>query len=197
MGRSIPAIILAAGASERLGQPKALLEVEGGNLVGMLCERLLAAGCDPVIIVTRAELSVDCMLACPGYRVAVNSEPEAGRTGTLKVGLMALAEEAGRTPRAALIAPVDRPGWTIETARRLLELGGCVCPVKDGRGGHPLLLDESTITAILAAQDDVSLRDLASPGRIEVKDPHLHLNIDSEADLAALAEWAADPERSS
>ena len=64
-------IVLAAGASARLGQPKALLEIEGKPLIQHLVERLESAGLEPVIV-TRADLSVDLLLALPERTVVIN-----------------------------------------------------------------------------------------------------------------------------
>ncbi|MEE3310494.1 MAG: NTP transferase domain-containing protein, partial [Candidatus Thermoplasmatota archaeon] len=63
-------IVLAAGASDRLGQPKALLEIGGKPLIQHLVERLEVVGLEPVIV-TRAELSVDILLALPERSVVI------------------------------------------------------------------------------------------------------------------------------
>ena len=70
-------IVLAAGASSRLGQPKALLEIQGEPLIQFLVERLEAVGLEPVIV-ANAEISVDVLLALPERTVVVNPNPEAG-----------------------------------------------------------------------------------------------------------------------
>ena len=46
----IAGIILAAGASRRMGSPKALLEYQGETFAGRLA-RVLSGVCDPVIMV--------------------------------------------------------------------------------------------------------------------------------------------------
>ena len=48
MAKGCPALVLAAGASKRLGQPKALVEIGTTTLVGLAVRRLFAAGCEPV-----------------------------------------------------------------------------------------------------------------------------------------------------
>ena len=49
-----PAVILAAGHSLRLGRPKALVEVNGKELVRWVHERLVSEGCRPVVVVNGA-----------------------------------------------------------------------------------------------------------------------------------------------
>ena len=65
MSKGIPAIVLAAGASQRLGQAKALVNWNGETLVRRAVRLLKETGCNPVIVVTRIELQVDIMLECP------------------------------------------------------------------------------------------------------------------------------------
>ena len=191
MSKAIPAIILAAGASRRLGEDKALLEVAGNPLVALVAQRLSAAGCTPIVIVTRAELAFACLGAAPEFKVAINKSPQEGRTGSIQVGLLALGEDNGRLPKAVLIVPLDRPGWSMSTLEKVVNTEGCVCPEKDGRGGHPLRISGTEVKAIMAAPSDTSLRQLTKPQRILVEDEFLHLNIDPPEDMVELERWAS------
>ena len=189
------AVVLAAGASERLGQPKPLVPVptEGGEvpLVRWMVERLEAADVE-VVVVTRQELVVDVMLALPGRAIVINPDPDAGRTGSLQYGIKALLDSK-RSPKElrVLVVPVDRPGFSDSTLGILLEAEECCCPAKDGRGGHPLLLMPEDLENILQAGRDIPLRDLVSPLKLIVSDPCLHLNLDSPDDLEPLSEFIA------
>jgi len=191
MSKAIPAIILAAGASRRLGEDKALLEVAGNPLVALVAQRLSAAGCTPIVIVTRAELAFACLGAAPECTVAINKSPQEGRTGSIQVGLLALGEDNGRLPKAVLIVPLDRPGWSMSTLEKVVNSEGCVCPEKDGRGGHPLRISGTEVKAIMAAPSDTSLRQLTKPQRILVEDEFLHLNIDTPEDMVELERWVS------
>jgi len=191
MSKAIPAIILAAGASRRLGQDKALLEVAGNPLVALVAQRLSAAGCTPIVIVTRAELAFACLGAAPECKVAINKSPQEGRTGSIQVGLLALGEDNGRLPKVVLIVPLDRPGWSMSTLEKVVNTEGCVCPEQDGRGGHPLRISGTEVKAIMAAPSDTSLRQLTKPQRILVEDEFLHLNIDTPDDMVELERWAS------
>ncbi len=55
------AIILAAGASRRLGQPKALVEINGKTLIEILITRLKKFNLN-IVIVTRPDLEEECAL---------------------------------------------------------------------------------------------------------------------------------------
>ncbi|MCH2435164.1 MAG: NTP transferase domain-containing protein [Candidatus Poseidoniaceae archaeon] len=64
MTKGVPAIVLAAGASSRLGEPKALVKWGGETLVARSVRMLQQSGSSTIIVVTRAELQVDVMLEC-------------------------------------------------------------------------------------------------------------------------------------
>lgn len=173
------AIILAAGASQRLGSPKALVEVAGRTLVESVTQRLALSDLE-VTIVTRAELAEPIRELLPEIHLVVNPQPEAGRTGSIQCGL----ESIGEGP--VLIAPVDRPGFSRVTIDILREVTTTTCPVYDGRGGHPITLSAGDCERICAASSDTPLRDLIEPKRIEVDDKFLHLNIDTPDDVENL-----------
>tara|TARA_X000001036_G_scaffold439405_1_gene490442 strand:- start:935 stop:1510 length:576 start_codon:yes stop_codon:yes gene_type:complete len=177
-------LILAAGASQRLGRPKALIEVDGVPVVRMLVNRLQDIGLNPVIV-TRQELMLDIAQTCQESTIVVNPIADLGRTGTIRCGILHLiSQRGGELPFRLLIVPVDRPGFSIETVRILSEQNQCCTPSKDGRGGHPILLMPEDIERILAEPDsDRPLRDLVDPVHVPVDDPLLHLNIDREDDL--------------
>ncbi len=192
MARSVPGIILAAGASSRLGEPKLLVNVGGTPLVRWAYENLKAAGCEPIIVVTRAELSVDVLLAVPDAIVSINPHPEAGRTGSLQNGISSLHSELGRLPRKVVMAPVDRPGWNASLVKALTGHDESVCPIHQGRKGHPVVLNGDDLERILSVSSATSLRDIVSFKEVTVHGPWLHLNIDTPESLSNLQEDAAE-----
>ena len=186
MAKLCPAVILAAGASQRLGQPKSLVEIGNSTLVGLAYKKLIKAGCSPVIIVTRSELSVPIMQTTLGSTVIVNSAPDEGRTGSIQCGIMSLAGDKGRMPKQVIIAPVDRPGWAVEHIKTLALAKTSSTLSSNGRRGHPLLLDQNAIQTVLAAPPRTSLRELISFDEVYVDAPLLGLNIDHPEDLELL-----------
>ena len=183
MAGDIGCVVLAAGSSERLGQPKALVKVGEGNLVGWLVSRLRAKGLEPLVvtnedIIEEVTDSVDC-------RVIINPEPGAGRTGTLQIGISHLESNIRQR---ILVVPVDRPGFSDSTLEALISSADTSCPTKGGKGGHPILLSAEDVARVIQSPPSASLRDLIDPRRIEVADSHLHLNVDRQEDLG----WLAD-----
>lgn len=198
------AIVLAAGASLRLGEPKALVEAGSGETVlGSVLRRLRAAAVPEIVVVTRHELVstlAAVAAAYPPVAVLSNPRPEDGRVGTVQVGLRHLADlrldgDAGGPPPGlpgrVLIVPVDRPGWSSATLARLLAESTTTCPSADGRGGHPLLLCGTDVERVASAAPDAPLSGLFTAHYLEVDDPHLHLNVDTPADLDEVRVWAA------
>lgn len=179
----VSAIILAAGASKRMGTPKALLPVKGSTLVGQIAD-IVKKTCNDVIIVTRKELQLDIMLNAPETRVLINPNPESGRTGTLQIALLAL-----EIPSKVIVVPVDRPGFTTKTIEALLEAGGCARPVHMGKGGHPILLNKRAVEKVMAADAIESLRDLLTFNDVNVEGVDFSLNVDTPEDLEKLEQW--------
>jgi len=183
MNGGIGCVVLAAGSSERLGQPKALVRIGERCLVEWVVSRLQAHGLDP-LVVTNEEIA-DEVAASVDCGVVVNPDPGAGRTGTLQVGIGHIGTGAGQR---ILVVPVDRPGFSDSTLETLLDSTATSCPTQGGRGGHPILLSAEDAAKVVEGSPSAPLRNLINPVRIEVTDPYLHLNVDRPEDLG----WLAD-----
>lgn len=105
-------VVLAAGASSRLGQPKALVEVEGVRLVDRAVASLRLGGCSTVLVVTGA---VD--LTDVDAEVVPNPTWSAGMGSTLRLALGRL--EADPSLDAVVLTLVDTPSVSGEVVRRL------------------------------------------------------------------------------
>jgi CTP:molybdopterin cytidylyltransferase MocA len=155
-------ILLAAGASTRMGSPKALREYDGVPAIRRVTGTLLAGGCDRVVVVLGAdEESIrPAVPDRPEVTVVVNELWERGRTGSLRAAL-----RATRDAPAWILHPVDHPLVIPEDVRALIAAWvpsetPLVRPVHEGRGGHPILLDAMLREDLLALGDDEPLRDL-------------------------------------
>src|SRR5207247_10417488 len=103
----IAGLVLAAGLSRRMAQPKLLLPVEGGKpLARLTVERILAADLDEVIVVLGTEAdAVTEALGSLAVRTVINPRPADGQSTSLRVGLDALAAET----EAAGVGLGDQP----------------------------------------------------------------------------------------
>ena len=187
------ALVLAAGASVRMGRPKALLQVSGRPAVDVVCEALRDAGCEPVIVVIgrhASEIREGAGLSeCTVVEHAAWAD---GRTASIQAGL------AARPPSddPVVLALVDMPlvktssivalltGWRITEPRP-----DVVVPRHAGRGGHPIVLAPGVLDAIAALGPDEPLRDLLRTCRrldVDVSDPGVLIDLDTPEDLLHL-----------
>ena len=151
----------------------------------MCCIKRLKKNNVEALIVTRSEIFSDIQESIEDARIIVNENPEAGRTGTLQVGLNYLKSEIMEKFKV-LVVPVDRPGFSDSTLLQLISYDETICPMKNGKGGHPLMISESDIRKITSQKPNVPLRDIIEPNKFEVLDPYLHINIDTEEDVTIL-----------
>ena len=156
----IAGIVLAAGLSRRMGQPKLLLDLDGSPVIRRTLERLLGAGLDDlVVVVGPAAGAIERALAGLPVRLAVNPEPEAGQAGSVVAGVRAL--RPGTT--AVLIALADQPTVPPPVIPRLLEaLRTTGKPIaapayREGRG-NPVLFSASIFPELLVLAGDRGAR---------------------------------------
>ena len=190
LSKATPAIILSSGFSTRLGEPKSLVQVSGKTLLSHAVEKLLFAGCNPVVVVVNKELQFDSVLNSKGANVVVNNNPENGRTGSLKVALNSILADLGRMPHSVIMSPIDRPGWKASHVTQLIESESSSCLYQDGRNGHPVKLVKDDLLGIMNASDDTPLRDLVKFDKSEVFDALLSLNVDTPDDLVELDKYS-------
>ena len=102
----VAAVVLAAGASTRMGAPKALLVWRGQPFVAHAIALARAVGAGPIVVVEGAHAIPDELL---GTAVRVKNDAwQLGPLGSLQAGLrLALADDP--VPQAVLVLSVDRP----------------------------------------------------------------------------------------
>jgi molybdenum cofactor cytidylyltransferase len=186
-------VILAAGASRRMGQPKALLPWAGSTFLAQAAQRLQGLGLEAYGVVTRAELETACAQQLPlGWRVWVNPDPEPGMLSSLQVALRNLPVQA----ECVLVSLVDQPRISVATfelmAREVGSEDWC-SPSFAGRAGHPVGIGRACFAALLAAPPQGSPRDVLKtfPRRLIVcDDPGILQDVDTPEDLSAASAQA-------
>jgi len=189
----IPAIVLAAGRSTRMGRAKPTLPLEGGDtFLTRIVRTFLDAGVDDIVVVVGHEAdAVVASVAETGLpaRFAVNRNYDRGQLSSLQTGL-ALADRPG--VNALLVTLVDVPFVSAATVRAVIahyhSTGApIVRPTSGERHGHPLLIDRSLFAA-LRAGDAVEgakpiVRAHASPlGDLPIDDEGAFVDIDTPED---------------
>ena len=117
----IGAIVLAAGASTRLGTPKQLIEHEGIPLVRRAAQAAHDAGADPVIVVLGddSDRIRDALSGLEGVTTVVNHNWQSGIASSLAAGISAFA--ADTSCDAALVTLSDQPLVNAAMLERLIE----------------------------------------------------------------------------
>lgn len=191
MQDTIAGIILAAGASSRMGRPKALLPIGADTFVTRLIRTLAEAGAAPVVVVcgvaadgVRAAIAT---AAVPGT-VVVNPSPDLGQLSSLIVGLAAVGDDVS----AALVCLVDAPLVSPATVGRVMtafrETGApIVRPCSGERHGHPVLFSRGVFDDLRQADPAVGAKAVvraraSEVAGVEVQDPGAFIDIDTPAD---------------
>lgn len=184
----IPGIVLAAGASSRMGRPKALLPAGGQSFVAGLIRTLQGAALHPVIVVIRPgaeEIAAEVRRS--GATPAVNPSPDQGQLSSLLVGLDAVEALA---PGAVLVTLVDVPAIRSATVSALLaRLAGSSAAILRatyrGRHGHPVVFRRSVFDALRRADPAAGAKAVLRAYPVEdvaVEDPGVVDDIDTPED---------------
>jgi nicotine blue oxidoreductase len=183
------AIVLAAGASSRMGRPKALIEVGGQPAVERVVATLRDGGAGEIVVVIgRHADEIRAGADLRGVRVVDNPDWARGRTSSVQRGLAALPPGTEWT----LLALVDMPLVRADTVRALLAAprddADALVPVHDGRRGHPIALRRTLFARIAALGPDTPLHDVIRAARraeVPVDDPGVLVDFDEPGDVAS------------
>ncbi len=184
--KGVSAILLAAGASRRMGRPKQLLPVQGRPAVRYCAETILEAGAPDVVVVTGANgEGTGSALAGLPVRIARNPDPNSDMAGSVRTGLNELLP----TCRFVLVCLADHPLVTTATIRSILAQSAqdpvkIIIPRYRGRRGHPTLFPRSIIKEVFSGTNlrDVVNGHAAHVRLIDVDDEGVVLDMDTEED---------------
>lgn len=167
------AIILAGGASSRMGSCKALLPWRGSTMLGWIISRLRAGGCGEILIVTGMHhQEISAARDWDGARLVENATWERGMLSSIQEGLI-------HATTAALICLVDQPFLTADLVAQLIENEDHIRqPRFAGRARHPVFIPQRYFKEIIALPPSVTLRDFmhSRAAEIEYVETELSLN---------------------
>lgn len=190
------AIVLAAGASSRLGRPKQLLEFAGQPLLVRAVQAALASPAWPVVVVLGAQAeNIRPVLAPLPVLITDNPAWAEGMAASLRAGI-AILRQFSRQLDGALIALCDQPAFGPGTIEALLQAqrttGRSIVAARyAGRQGAPALFLQQHFPELGRLTGEEGARALlnADPARVAAVDlPELALDLDTPADVAA---WQA------
>jgi molybdenum cofactor cytidylyltransferase len=188
--RRLGAMILAAGASRRMGRPKALLEIGGRSLVVRAAEAALASPVWPVAVVLGAEAAkIRPVLARLPVLIVENPAWAEGMASSLRAGLATL-RQFSRHLDGVLVGLCDQPAFSAATVSQLMaaqaETGRTIAAARyGGRCGAPALFGQEHFAALAALTGDEGARLLLNgePGRVAAVDlPELAADLDTFED---------------
>jgi CTP:molybdopterin cytidylyltransferase MocA len=117
MPMPVAAIIVAAGGSSRLGQPKQLVKVDGEPLLQRAIRCAGAAGASPIVVVLGAQRElIRSAINLGTASIVVNEDWEEGLASSIRAGVKAAAGAAG-----FLLMTCDQPRVTAEHLRQIIE----------------------------------------------------------------------------
>ncbi|MGE3274729.1 MAG: NTP transferase domain-containing protein [Vicinamibacterales bacterium] len=195
----IRTLILAAGASSRMGRPKAALPLDatGDTFLWRLCRTLLLAAPGPVTVVSGAAPAAVIGALPPGRRGVRVVQHEGWAEGQLSSLLAGLDAVEAPTTEAVLVALVDTPLVSPRTVTAVVERwrrtrAPIVRPARGATHGHPVIFDRAIFPALRAADPAHGARPVvhalaASIENVEVDDPGAFRDFDTPADLAGLS----------
>jgi CTP:molybdopterin cytidylyltransferase MocA len=171
----IVGIVLAAGLSRRMGEPKAFLRAGEGSFLDRVVHALGAA-CDRVIVVTGpndqpAARDIAEAATRLGASVAINPDRGSPQLRSLQAGLAAVPPEA----RAVIACPVDipdvSPSLALQLARVFSDSGApVVLPSHGGKHGHPVLFARSVFTELARTDLPEGARSVVHAHRGELRE---------------------------
>jgi molybdenum cofactor cytidylyltransferase len=191
MASVIPAIVLAAGRSSRMGRAKATLPAgDGHTFLTRIVATFLDAAVDDVIVVVGHDAdAIASRFSESGLpaRFVVNREYDRGQLSSLLAGLD-VVDRPGAS--AVLVTLVDVPLVSAATVRAVVESyrrthAPIVRPTSGDRHGHPLLIDRSLFAALRAADPSAGAKPIVrahatAGGDIPIEDEGAFTDIDTE-----------------
>jgi CTP:molybdopterin cytidylyltransferase MocA len=193
---SVAAIIVAAGSSSRLGQPKQLILIDGEPMLQRAIRFAREAEAGPVFVVLGAHRGViESRVDFAGARIVVNEEWQEGLASSIRAGVCAAEREAAEAA-GLLLMICDQPRVTAEHLRRMIDAFGAesvetaIASTYAGARGIPAIFPRCAIGDLLALSGDKGARGLLARPRwpvIEIPLEGGEIDIDRPEDLAALS----------
>jgi molybdenum cofactor cytidylyltransferase len=167
----ITAIILAAGQSKRMGQPKMLLSWGRTTVLGQVIDIFKGAGIEDILVVTGgARELVEALVGAPARTVFNPGFAEGEMLSTIQVGLAELDPET----EAVLIGLGDQPQVQARSVRLVVEeyiqsKASLIVPSFQMRRGHPWLVTRAYWDEILSMGPDNTLRNFLNRHSSEIR----------------------------
>ena len=161
----IGGLLLAAGGSSRLGQPKQLLNFKGKTLIRRAAETLVESNCDPIVVVLGAEIERSTIeLNGLDVNICINRNWQTGMSSSIISGLKSLIEIQPDLD-AVVIILCDQPHVTSADINKLIEVyqdsrAAIVAAQYRETVGVPALFSNGFFPDLMAMTDDKGARQI-------------------------------------
>ncbi len=186
----IAAIVLTAGKSERMGQPKALLSLRGHTFLENILEAISRSSVEHVVVVVGHHREEIEKRVVPPAKIVFNADYEQGMITSFQAGIRALPPKTS----GALLFLVDHPLVESQTIESLIRNAGpnrVVVPTFEGRRGHPVWFGSNVLQEILAltafqGANIVVRKDPDRVVQVPVNSPGILVDVDTPEDFQKL-----------
>lgn len=157
---TVAAVVLAAGTSSRLGQPKQLVPIGGRPALAFTLDALRASAVDRIVVVLGH--AADAVLAAvdlTGVTVVRNEAFAEGQSSSVRAGIAALPDDIAAALMVVGDQPMLSPGVVNAVLSAFNETGGpFIVPVYEGEWGNPVLLARATWPLLENLKGDTGAR---------------------------------------
>lgn len=156
------ALILAAGASTRLGEPKQLALLNGEPLLARAVRFAHEAGCSPALVVLGAEAErVRAACPLPNAVIVINERWNEGMASSIRAGIDALHNHAQEhSLRGVILMTCDQAAVRPDHLRALAASGTVTASEYAGHRGVPAYFPASSFAALTQLTGDSGAREL-------------------------------------
>jgi molybdenum cofactor cytidylyltransferase len=177
---NVAAIVLAAGASHRLGRPKQNVVLAGETLLERTTRIVRDAELCPIIVIVRNEDEHADLVSSPDLIVAVNQNANEGIASSIRCGV---AEASRHAIAGAVILTCDQPALCPNHLRALIEDAHRItCSAYGDSVGVPAYFPVEFLPSLLQLRGDTGARGLLKTAHA-IAAEELKLDIDTEHDL--------------
>jgi molybdenum cofactor cytidylyltransferase len=179
---SIAAVILAAGASRRLGEPKQLVRIGNETLLERAVRVAREADCSPIVVVTGAEYQrVLAGSSLHNVTNVVNDKWQEGMSSSIRCGVEALRSIVGDL-EGMIVMACDQPSVSAGHLQRLMYTRDLRASGYAGRRGIPAFFPNEYFDVLMTLEGDKGARELLQSATFDML-PDGELDIDTVADL--------------
>jgi len=157
----IAAVVLAAGASSRLGSPKQLAMLGTETLLERAVRVAREAGCRPVSVLGASAILIQEQCSLDGAQVVVNEDWASGMGSSIGCGVRAVEDADG-----VVVMTCDMPAVSPAHLRALIDCGEVAASGYAGRRGVPAYFPAVFFPELMKLWGDAGARELLRQARV-------------------------------